>query len=139
MRYPQEVRNLFELVKTAPVDPAVGIRIVQVAGHDPIGMYVAELGPHHSVTAHYHRTASEIYQVVHGEGKLYTGIPSSDTGVTWDIPVVVNSGDCFTVHEGQVHQLENTGSCSMIVIIICPAAHIGHDRFIVKGASPTRP
>jgi mannose-6-phosphate isomerase-like protein (cupin superfamily) len=134
---PPDIKNFFELLKTARTDPAVGIRIVKVTGDDQTGMYVAELGPHHSVTAHYHCAGSEIYQVVHGEGKLYTGIPSSETVVTWDIPVVVNSGDCFTVQEGQVHRLENTGSYSMIAIIICPAAHIGYDRIIAEGASPT--
>jgi mannose-6-phosphate isomerase-like protein (cupin superfamily) len=137
MSLPPDIKNFFELVKTARTDPVVGIRIVKVTGDDQTGLYVAELGPHHSVTAHYHRTGSEIYQIVHGEGKLYTGIPSSDTVVIWDAPVVVNSGDCFTVQEGQVHQLENTGSYSLTAIIICPAAHIGHDRFIVKGASLT--
>jgi mannose-6-phosphate isomerase-like protein (cupin superfamily) len=137
MSPPPDIKNFFELLKTAGTDPAVGIRIVKVTGDDQTGMYVAELAPHHSVTAHYHCAGSEIYQVVHGEGNLYTGIPSSDTVVTWDIPVVVNRGDCFTVQEGQVHQLENTGSYPLIAIIICPAAHIGHDRFIVDGASPT--
>jgi mannose-6-phosphate isomerase-like protein (cupin superfamily) len=136
MTYPQEVRNLFELVKTAPVDPAVGIRIVQVPGNDHVGLYVAELGPHTRVTAHYPRAGNEIYQIVHGEGKLYTGIPSSDSVVTWDTPVIVSSGDCFTVQEGLAHQLENTGSLPLIAIIFCPAAHIGHDRFIIKGEIP---
>ena len=131
-----DVQNFFDLVKTAVTDPAVGIRIVKVTGDDHTGLYVAELAPHHSVTAHYHRAGSEIYQIVHGEGKLYRGVPSSDTVVTWYTPVFVNSGDCFTVQEGEVHQLENTGSSPMIVIIVCPAAHIGHDRFIVKGAIP---
>jgi len=136
MSSPPEVRNILELVKTARPDPAVGIRIVKVNGNDHVGLYVAELGPYHSVTSHYHRDGSGIYQIVHGEGNLYTGIPSSDTGVTWNTPVIVNSGDCFTVQEGQAHQRENTGSYSMIAIIICPAAHIGPDRFIIKGEIP---
>jgi mannose-6-phosphate isomerase-like protein (cupin superfamily) len=136
MSSPPEVRNILELVKTARVDPAVGIRIVQVTGNDHIGLYVAELAPHSRVTAHYHRAGNEIYQIVHGEGKLYTGVPSTDSVVTWDTPVIVMSGDCFTVQEGQVHMLENTGLLPMIAIIFCPAAHIGHDRFIIKGEIP---
>jgi mannose-6-phosphate isomerase-like protein (cupin superfamily) len=97
---------------------------------------VAELAPHSCITAHYHRDGNEIYQIVHGEGKLYTGVPSTDSVVTWDTPVIVIRGDCFTILEGQVHQLENTGLLPMIVIIFCPAAHIGHDRFIIKGEIP---
>jgi mannose-6-phosphate isomerase-like protein (cupin superfamily) len=130
------VNNFLELLKTAKTDPAVGIRIVKVTGDDSVGLYVAELEPHCSVTAHYHLTGHEIYQIVHGEGKIHTGVSTSDDVVAWNTSVDVRSGDCFTVHEGEVHQLENTGSLPMIAIIVCPAAHIGHDRFIVTEASP---
>jgi len=130
------VKNFFECLKTARIDPAVGIRIIRVTGDDQNGMYVAELEPHRSITAHYHRGGSEIYQIVHGEGKIHSGVPSSDGNAAWNNPVEVKSGDCFTVQEGEVHQLENTGSLPMIAIIVSPAAHIGHDRFIVKGAIP---
>ena len=60
-------------------------------------LYEAELGPHGSVTARYHRAGSEIYQIVHGEGKLHTGIPSSGNAVEWNTSVDVTSGDFFTV------------------------------------------
>jgi mannose-6-phosphate isomerase-like protein (cupin superfamily) len=130
------VINFFQQVKTAPIDPKVEIRIVKVTGDDDIGLYVAELPPHRSVTAHYHRTGSEIYQIVQGVGKIHTGLPTSDNVVTWNRSVAVRIGDCFTVQEGEVHQLENTGSLPMIAIIICPAAHIGNDRFIIKEAIP---
>jgi len=131
-----KVKNFFELIKKARTDPAVGIRIVQVTGDDPVGLFVAELGPHRSVAAHFHQAGSEIYEIVHGEGKLHTGVPSPDGVVAWNRPVEVRSGDCFTVQEGQVHQLENTVSLPLIAIIVCPPAHIGHDRFIVPGAVP---
>ena len=130
-------KNFFERVKTARTDTVVGICVIPVTRDDALSLYVAATELHRSVPAHYHQAVSGIDQIVHGEGKLYTGIPSSDTVVTWDIPVVVNSGDCFTVQEGQVHRLENTGSYSLIAIIICPAAHIGHDRIIAEGARPT--
>jgi len=136
MSAPLNVINFFEHVKTAKIDPAVGIRIAKVTGDDLMGLYVAELGPHRSVTAHYHQDGSEIYQIVHGEGKIHTGVPMSDDVVAWNTSVWVRSGDCFTVQEGEVHQLENTGSLPMIAIIVCPAAHIGHDRFIVPEAIP---
>jgi mannose-6-phosphate isomerase-like protein (cupin superfamily) len=131
-----KIENFFELVKTARMDPAVGIRIVHVTGDGHVGLFVAELGPLRSVAAHYHRTGIEIYQIVHGDGKLHTGIPSPDDVVVWNRPIEVRSGDCFTVQERQVHQLENTVSSSMIAIIVCPPAHIGQDRFIVPGAVP---
>jgi hypothetical protein len=42
-------------------------------------------------------------------------------------------------HLGEVYQRENTGLLPMIAVIICLSAHIGHDRFIVKGAIPHQP
>ena len=112
----------------------MGIRIVKVTGDDHTGLFVAELAPHRSVTAHYHKNGSEIYQIVRGEGTIHTGLPSGNDSVTWNRSVELKSGDCFTVTEGQVHQLENTGSEPMIACFVCPAAHIGDDRFIVRGA-----
>jgi len=131
-----KINNFWELVKTARIDPAVGIRLVKVTGDDRMGLYVAELEPHCCVTAHYHRAGREIYQIVHGAGKIHTGVPTTDDVVEWHTSVDVRSGDCFTVHEGEVHQLENTSSLPMIAIIVCPAAHVGHDRVIVTEASP---
>ena len=127
------VTNFIEQLKTAQTDPAVGIRIVRVTGDDHMGLYVAELEAHRPVTAHYHRHGSEIYQIVRGEGTIHTGYPSVDDSVIWNESVDLKSGDCFTVPEGQVHQLVNTGSESMIACFVCPSAHIGHDRFIVRG------
>jgi mannose-6-phosphate isomerase-like protein (cupin superfamily) len=131
-----KVNNFLKLVKMARTDPAVGIRMVKVTGDDPGGPYVAELGSHRNITAHYHPPGSVIYQIVHGEGKIDTGVRTSDDRVVWNTSLDVRSGDCFTVQEGQVHQLENTVSLPMITIIVCPAAHIGHDRFVVQGAIP---
>ena len=133
---PPIITNFIEHVKTAQTDPAVGIRIVRVTGDDHMGLYVAELGAHCSVTAHYHKNSSEIYQIAHGEGTIHTGLLSCNDSVTWNRSVELKSGDCFTVKEGEVHQLENTGSESMIACFVCPAAHIGHDRFIVRGIIP---
>ena len=136
MSTPPVVTNFIEHLNTAQMDPAVGIRIVKVTGDSQTGLYVAELGTHRSVTAHYHKNGSEIYQIIHGEGTIYTGLASGNDTVTWNRSVDLKSGDCFTVKEGQVHQLENTGSEPMVACFVCPAAHIGNDRFIVRGVIP---
>ena len=133
MSTPPIVTNFFELLKTAQMDSAVGIRIVKVTGDDHTGLYVAELGSHRSVTAHYHKNGSEIYQIVRGEGTIHTGLLSGNDSVIWNKSADLNSGDCFTVKEGGVHMLENTGSEPMVACFVCPAAHIGQDRFIVRG------
>ncbi len=133
MGTPPIVTNFIEQLETAQTDPAVGIRIVKVTGDDHTGLYVAELGAHRSVTAHYHKTGSEIYQIIRGEGTIHTGCPAVNDTVIWNRSVNLKSGDCFMVNEGEVHQLENTGPEPMIACFVCPAAHTGHDRFIVSG------
>jgi len=129
-----KVNNLFERIKTARTDPAIGIRIEQLTGDDTMSQYVAARELHRSVPAHYSQAGSGIYPIVHGGGKLHTRVPSPHDAVTWSSPVDVRSGDCFTVQGEQVHQMENTGSLAKIAIIVSPPAHIGHDRFIVPGA-----
>ena len=136
MNTPPVITNFIEQLKIARIDPAVSIRIVKVTGDDHSGLYVAELEPGHSVTAHYHMNSDEIYQIIHGEGIIHTGLPLGDDMVTWNQSADLKSGDCFTIQKGQAHQLENTGSEPMIACFICPAAHIGHDRFIVRGIVP---
>ena len=138
MSAPPVVTNFIEQLKTAQMDHAVGIRIVKVTGDDNTGLYVAELETHRAVTAHYHKNGSEIYQIVRGEGTIHTGLLSGNDTVTWNRSVDLKSGDCFTINEGQVHQLENTGSEPMIACFVCPAAHIGHDRFIVRDVVPSK-
>ena len=131
-----KVKNFFERIKTARTDTVIGIRIVPVTGDDVLSLYVTALEPHRSVPARYPQAGSGIHRVVHGEGILHTSVPLPDDEVAWNRPVEVTSGDCFTVPEGPVHQRENTVSPDLIAIIVCPPAHIGHDRFIVPGAVP---
>lgn len=95
MNTPPVVTNFIDLLKTAPTDPAVGIRIVKVTGDDRTGLYVAELGPYCSVTAHYHRNGIEIYQIVRGEGTMHTGVFSTGNTVIWNRSVNLKGGDCF--------------------------------------------
>jgi len=132
MSEPPVVTNFIEYLKTAQMDPAVGIRIIKVTGDDHTGLYVAELKPHCSVTAHYHKNGSEIYQIVRGEGTIHTGRLSGNDSAAWNRSADLRSGDCFTVKEGVIHQLENTGSESMVACFVCPVAHLGDDRFIVR-------
>jgi len=49
---PPNVTNFIEHQNTAQTDPAGGIRIVKVTGIEHTGLYMAELAPHRSVTAH---------------------------------------------------------------------------------------
>ena len=137
MRSRLEIRNNFERVKTAgSTNPAAGIWIVKVTGDDGMGLQEAGLGLHSRITAPFSRACSENYQTINGEGMFPSGLPSSGEGAVWNRSVFVKGGDCFMVREGEFHDLKNSGSPPLLVTIICPVAHIGHDSFIVKGAIP---
>ncbi len=128
-----KVKNFFEQIQPAWVDPAVGIRIIQVTGYNAMGIYMTELAPYHWISAHYQWAGSDIVQ---GGGQNHTGFPLTGDRISWKTSEGVHRGDYSTVEEGKVHQLENTGSLPLIVIIICPSSHIGTDHFIVQGTIP---
>ena len=64
--------------------------------------------------------------------KIHTTIPMSCDEIVWNSPVGIRSGDSFPMEEGMVQQLENISSLPVVIPVVCPVAHIGHDRFMVK-------
>ena len=64
--------------------------------------------------------------------KIHTGIPMSCDEIVWNGPVGIRSGDSFPLEEGMVRQLEKPGPLPVVLPVVCPVAHIGHDRFMVK-------
>lgn len=127
------VTNLYEIIESAPLDEAVGIRIAPLTGSDEFSLLVAEIGPKKKVGAHYHESGIETYQIVEGEGVMRLGNPGENNTVIWSDPFQVKTGDCFTVEEGEVHQLENTLDNRLIIVVGCSKSHVTTDRITVNG------
>jgi len=127
------INNLFEKIESAKLDEAVGIRIAHLTGSEEFSFFGAEIGPLKKVGAHYHKSGLEIYQIVVGRGKMHLGIPDSDNNVKWTRSLNVTKGDCFTVNEGEVHQLINELDSKLVAIFGCPKSHLSTDRIVVKG------
>ncbi|HBV97199.1 MAG: hypothetical protein JL50_09005 [Peptococcaceae bacterium BICA1-7] len=127
------IGNLYDLLKSAELDPAVGIRIAHLSGSEQFSFYGAEIAPHKRIAAHYHKSGSEIYLLIEGEGIMYTGKPDSSGRVDWNPPLTLSRGDCFTVNQGEVHQLFNNSGDRAIIVFGCPAAHLSTDRIVVEG------
>lgn len=127
-----KVSNIHEALLNAPKDEVVGIRSIRLAGDDDFALYAAQIDGLKRIGAHYHKKGNEIYQVVEGQGRMHLGIPLEDGTVKWEDAVEVNKGDCFTVMEGQVHQLENTSEEDLVIIFACPFSHISTDRTVVN-------
>jgi mannose-6-phosphate isomerase-like protein (cupin superfamily) len=124
--------NLYEALKTAPIDPAVGIRVVQLTGEESFSLYGAEIAPRKRIAAHYHALGHETYQIMEGKGIMALG-KWREEGVVWEEPFAVTVGDCFTVAEGQVHQLINTSDAPLLAVCGCARSHLTTDRTVVNG------
>ena len=127
------IQNIYEKIKSAPLDPAVGIRVVPLVGDDSFTLFAAEIGPRKRVGAHFHATGLEIYQIVEGRGDMHVGKPIGEGQTAWHAAVAVQKGDCFTVQEGEVHQLINDHDERLIALFGCPKSHLSTDRTMVKG------
>jgi mannose-6-phosphate isomerase-like protein (cupin superfamily) len=127
------VTNLYEKIENAKLDDVVGIRVAHLTGSDEFSLFGAEIAPRRKVGAHYHKSGIEIYQIVEGNGIMHTGMPDDNNNVNWHNSMRVKKGDCFTVNEGQVHQLVNENDSKLIVIFGCPKSHLSTDRIVVKG------
>jgi len=127
------IENIYEKIKSAPLDPAVGIRVVPLVGDDAFTLFAAEIGAHKRVGAHFHGTGLEIYQIVEGRGEMHIGKPLGDGQTAWYASATVQKGDCFTVQEGEVHQLINDHDERLIALFGCPKSHLSTDRTMVKG------
>lgn len=128
-----EVNNIYKALEKAKKDEAVGIKIIKLSGDDQFALYAAEIDGYKKVGAHYHTKGNEIYQIVEGRGKMYTGLPKAKE-VDWQEPLEVNKGDCFTISENQAHQLVNTDAEKLIIMFICPYTHLSTDRIIVNNS-----
>ncbi|WP_366921808.1 cupin domain-containing protein [Metallumcola ferriviriculae] len=130
-----ELNNIKDALLVAKRDEAVGIKIVRLTGNDTFAFYAAEIDGYKPVGAHYHTNGIEIYQIVEGQGEMYIGSPEADAHVAWRNPIVVTTGDCFTVKANQAHQLVNSRPERLIILFACPYSHISTDRIIVTGAN----
>lgn len=93
-------------------------------------IFAPELHAGESVKPHYHKHGMEIYYIVHRIGKMRIG--EIDQGlVRWLDERNIRIGDCYTVPEGMVHQLVNTGSGPLRAIFCCPSNHLDSDRFFI--------
>lgn len=128
-----KVNNLYELIASAKLDPAVGIRLGHLTGSEQFSFFGAEIAPQKVLSAHYHENGEEIYQIVEGSGVMYIGGLDDVGAVAWETPFNIKKGDCFTIGAGKVHQLCNNTDEKLIVVFGCSTSHLSTDRTIVKG------
>ena len=76
------------------------------------------LPPGCAVTPHYHRDIEEIYYLVSGRGLMTVGEEIQE----------VNAGDAVYVPRGHRHTLQNTGTETIKLILVCGPAFFYEDQ-----------
>ncbi len=123
--------NLFSVLETQPLDPAVGIKVARLSGEDAFSLFGAEIEPGIKLSAHFHREGVELYYILAGNGRMALGERLADASVLWQEVFEVRPGDCFTVQPGQVHQLHNIGDTRLQALFGCSTTHLTTDRTVL--------
>lgn len=85
----------------------------------------ARLPPGAMTTAHYHPRAEEIYYILVGQGRMRIADEVCD----------VRAGDAIGIRPGQVHQITNTGSETLIFLCCCAPGYEHDDTVLVELAA----
>jgi len=113
------------------VDKGSSIKLATLTGDEKISIFIAEVSPKSRLNPHYHKSGIETYQIFKGSGIMKIG-NLHESFVKWIETIHVKEGDCFTINEGEVHQLINDTDVPLQAIFSCPATHLSTDRFFIK-------
>ena len=82
----------------------------------------ARLPPGGATTPHYHPRTEEIYYLLSGTGRMRIGDDIRD----------VTAGDAIAIPPGQIHQIENTGSDTLLFLCCCAPGYEHSDTVLVE-------
>lgn len=99
-----KIVNILKQINTVPLDPTVGISIVQ--GVEEPGVSVNLAVVENSIRPHYHKVSDEIYTVLKGKGMLTVGSTTKE----------VSEGDVISIPKGEVHGFVNTGQEPALIL-----------------------
>ncbi|NCB40589.1 MAG: hypothetical protein EOM80_17655 [Erysipelotrichia bacterium] len=121
-----------EALARAELDQIAGIRHVDLGGDASWRLHIAEIAD--KVACHVHTAGVEIYEILAGEGNLFSG-PVDKIGGEYCSrrcdELSVKSGDVFNVPEGYAHQLVRKSAEPLVIIFACPDSHLTSDRIIL--------
>lgn len=113
-----QVANLLTEVATTPIDPQVGIALVQGVAEPGVSIGLAVVQDR--IRPHYQKVSDEIYYIVRGQGTLTVGEAS----------IQLKEGDVASIPKGKVHGFVNTGNEPCLVIFASgPKFEPETDRF----------
>ena len=113
-----KVINLLDAVAKTPIDPAVGIALVQGVAEPGVSIGLAVVND--QIKPHYQKVSDEIYYIVRGQGTLTVGDESRE----------LREGDVAAIPKGLVHGFTNSGAEPCLVLFSSgPKFEPEKDRF----------
>jgi mannose-6-phosphate isomerase-like protein (cupin superfamily) len=82
----------------------------------------ARLAPGAKTTPHFHRVTEEIYYLLAGQAQMRIG----------DETRAVGPGDAIAIPPGNVHQITNSGSETLLFLCTCVPAYEHEDTFLIE-------
>lgn len=99
-----EVVNILDNMAKTPVDPAVGIAIVQGVAEPGVSIGLAVVRDR--IRPHYQKVSDEIYFVLQGQGEITVGGEKRQ----------LRQGDVAAIPRGLVHGFVNTGQEPCLIL-----------------------
>ena len=113
-----EIVNVLDRMQQTPIDPEVGIAIVQGTAEPGVSVGLAVVKD--CIRPHYQKVSDEIYYIVQGRGTVTIGGESRE----------LKQGDVVSIPKGQVHGFVNTGTEPCLVLFASgPKFEPDKDRF----------
>ena len=125
-----KISNIQHCLDNSLTDQKVGVKLAFLTGDENMSMFAIELARGQSVPAHYHKEGIETYFILEGQGMVNTGVVSNEM-VSWNAERLVNAGDCFTIHPGEIHEFRNISDSILRIIASAPLRHNMDDRYFL--------
>lgn len=75
-----------------------------------------------TTTPHYHPSTEEIYYILAGQGRMHIGDEIAD----------VEPGDAIAIPPGETHQIQNSGSETLVFLCCCAPAYEHADTVLIE-------
>ncbi|SMC76703.1 cupin domain-containing protein [Sporomusa malonica] len=112
------VVNVLENMAKTPIDPEVGIAIVEGMAEPGVSMGLAVVKDR--IRPHYQKVSDELYYILRGQGIITIGGERQE----------LREGDVVAIPKGQVHGFVNTGKEPCLVLFSSgPKFEADKDRF----------
>lgn len=119
--------------------PTGDMTIAHLSGTPESRLHAVLLRPGEKDLPHYYTYSADIYVVLKGTGAIYSRYlwkesvipPDGECDIGFpetNEPVIVQTGDSFSIPPGLVFQLHNCGEEDLLLLLACPDTNLSGDR-----------